>query len=58
MATHSRVLAWRIPMDREAWWSTVHRVTQSLTRLKQHSTHVKKESHEKEKEKMPISKDV
>ena len=24
MATHSSVLAWRIPMDREAWWATVH----------------------------------
>ena len=23
MATHSRVLAWRIPMDRGAWWATV-----------------------------------
>ena len=26
MATHSGILAWRIPMDREAWWATVHRV--------------------------------
>ena len=23
MATHSSNLAWRIPMDREAWWATV-----------------------------------
>ena len=23
MATHSSILAWRIPMDRGAWWSTV-----------------------------------
>ena len=22
MATHSSVLAWRSPMDREAWWTT------------------------------------
>ena len=22
MATHSRILAWRIPMDRGAWWAT------------------------------------
>ena len=29
MATHSSILAWRIPMDREAWWATVHRVTKS-----------------------------
>ena len=25
MATHSSILAWRIPMDRGAWWATVHR---------------------------------
>ena len=24
MATHSNILAWRIPMDRGAWWVTVH----------------------------------
>ena len=24
MATHSRILAWRIPMGRGAWWATVH----------------------------------
>ena len=29
MATHSNILAWRIPMDREAWWATVHGVTKS-----------------------------
>ena len=33
MATHSSILAWRIPMDRETWRATVHRVTQSQTRL-------------------------
>ena len=27
MATHSSILAWRIPMDREAWWATVPGVT-------------------------------
>ena len=32
MATHSRILAWRIPMDRGAQWATVHRL-QSWTRL-------------------------
>ena len=26
MATHSSVLAWRIPMDRGAWRATVHGV--------------------------------
>ena len=34
MATHSSILAWRIPMDRGAWQATVHRVTKSWTRLK------------------------
>ena len=24
MASHSSILAWRIPMDGEAWWATVH----------------------------------
>ena len=33
MATHSSILAWRIPMDRGAWWGTVHGVTKSRTRL-------------------------
>ena len=34
MATHSRVLAWRIPINKEAWWATVHgmaRVRHNLT---------------------------
>ena len=30
MATHSSILAWRILMDRGAWWATV---TKSQTRL-------------------------
>ena len=29
MATHSSILAWRIPMDRGAYLATVHRVTES-----------------------------
>ena len=33
MATHSSILAWRIPMDRGAWQATVHGVTKSWTRL-------------------------
>ena len=33
MATHSNILAWRIPMDRGAWWAIVHEVTKSRTRL-------------------------
>ena len=33
MATHSRILAWRIPMDRGARQATVHGVTNSWTPL-------------------------
>ena len=33
MTTHSSILAWRIPMDRGAWWATVHGLTESQTRL-------------------------
>ena len=33
MATHSSILTWRIPMDRGAWWSVVHRVTKNWTKL-------------------------
>ena len=31
IANHSSILAWRIPMDRGAWWATVHGVTESDT---------------------------
>ena len=31
MATHSSILAWRSPMDRGAWWATVHEVAKSQT---------------------------
>ena len=33
MTTHSSILAWTIPMDRGAWWATVHGVTKSRTQL-------------------------
>ena len=33
MATHSSILAWRIPMDRGAWWATAHGVAKSWTLL-------------------------
>ena len=34
MATHSSILAWRIPMDRGAWWANSmgsHRVRHDLS---------------------------
>ena len=39
MATHSSILVWRIPMNRGAWWATIHRVARSQTQLKRLSTH-------------------
>ena len=39
MATHSSILAQRIPMDRGAWWATVHRVTKSQTQLERLNMH-------------------
>ena len=33
MATHSSILAWRIPMDRGAGWAEVHGVAKRRTRL-------------------------
>ena len=33
IASHSSIPAWRFPMDRGAWWATVHGVTKSQTRL-------------------------
>ena len=32
-ATHSSILAWRIPMDGGAWQATVHGVAKSQTQL-------------------------
>ena len=42
MATYSSILACKIPMDREAWETTVHRVAQSdMTEATQHMyTHI------------------
>ena len=31
MATYSSILAWRIPMDRQAWWAAVHGAVESQT---------------------------
>ena len=39
MATHSSILAWRIPMDRGAWRAIPHGVTKSQTRLSQEPQH-------------------
>ena len=33
MATHTSALAWRIPMDRGAWWATVQGVAKNRTGL-------------------------
>ena len=33
MATHPSILAWRLPLDRGAWQSTVHGVAKSRTWL-------------------------
>ena len=42
MATHSSILAWRIPMDREAWWATVHGGCKELAeRLRSTAWHVR-----------------
>ena len=38
MATHCSILAWRTPMERGAWWATVHRGAKSQTWLKQLSS--------------------
>ena len=38
MATHSSILAWRLSMDRGAWWATVHGASknQTLNTLRTH----------------------
>ena len=33
MATHCSILAWSFPLDRGAWWATVHGVANSWTQL-------------------------
>ena len=40
MATHSSILAWRIPRTGGAWWAAVHGVAQSWTQLKRLSSSI------------------
>ena len=37
MATHSSILAWKIPWTRGTWWATVHGVAESRTWLSTHT---------------------
>ena len=39
MATHSSILAWRIPMDRGAWRAAVRGITKSWTPLSDKAQH-------------------
>ena len=39
LATHSSILAWRIPVNRGAWWVTVHGVAKSQTGLNDYAQH-------------------
>ena len=41
MATHSSILAWRIPMDGGAWRAIVHGVAKSRKRLNSSAQHIK-----------------
>ena len=37
MATHSSILAWRMPIDRGAWKDAVHRVAKCWTHAAKHA---------------------
>ena len=39
MATHSSILAYRSPMDRRAWWATVHGIAKRHDWATKHSTY-------------------
>ena len=57
MATHSSILAWRIPMDRGAWQAIVYGVTKSRTQLKQLSMRIRL-SHDGEQWQPPLRVDI
>ena len=38
MATHSSILAWRIPWTEGVWWAMIHGVTKGQKQLKRRST--------------------
>ena len=40
MAIQSRILAWRIPMDRGSWRATAQEVAKSQTRLSNEAQHI------------------
>ena len=41
IATHSSILAWRIPIDRWVWRATVSEVTKSWTQLSKHKADIR-----------------
>ena len=41
MATHSSILAWRVPMDRGAWWAIVQGVAKSYDWATKHTQPMK-----------------
>ena len=40
IATHSSILDWRIPMDRGAWWATIHGIAESDTTERLSTAHI------------------
>ena len=40
MAIHCSTVAWKNPMDKGAWWATVHGVTKSQTQLSVKAQHM------------------